>query len=1066
MRPVKLTMQAFGSYGKKTVIDFRRINQNFFLIAGDTGAGKTTIFDALVFALYGEASSNANRKDGTELQSHYVEENVEPFVELTFTEGSGEEQREYTVRRVPRHFRPRKRGTGSKEESGRVSLLMPDGSEYPARETDRKLKEMVGLTKEQFMQVAMIAQGEFMELLRARSDDKKEIFRKLFHTEIYEQIVTELGRRRREKLQEIGQIRTVCQNETAHVFIPPEDAGAESLKELSGKIISSERLSVTDTENLLAELESLCGRMAEEEKEAEKISELASREHLEKRDAFTAGLELLKRFQEREQAEAELAECAKREADMIRLAELSRRIEEAWEVSTAYLRYADAGKSVSDTKKHLKDQEEAVPELEKTCREAEKQKGNAEAGFNQENEAWAKISERVKNARKLFAKIRQAEQESAGAEEALRRVQREEADAVKALQEQEREKKKREEEAGLLKPIPVRLERWKVRIEKAGEIGADMDDVRLLQKEAEDQKQAAEAARRAYAEASIDYREKRAEYEEKRQAFLNVQAGFIAREQLRPGMPCPVCGSLDHPHPCVLKEEHRELSRESLEALSRETEERRKKQDAAAEAAQAARIRQETTEKNFSSQAEKLKIRLKDCFPEIFPVQGEEELSQTEKRIRSLTEELREEGKQLEAAEKRRKRLEELQEEADREQKQISEKAEQAKAAVSAAETVLAASRASLDNLRASRDYDTEEAAEREQGEAGKRKEQAERALQAARAASQAAEAAHTSAIALIGRYRKELPKLEEERQKREEEYQAAMVRISFSEPEWKTLTEEYSRADAAGFRKQAEDWKQKKTAAESVRNAAVQATAGKSRPEPDARKAEADAAEKRAAGARERLELVRNGLQVNRQVLQRLQETMESRRKTAEEYSRLENLYGRLGGNVTGARMDIETFVQRRYLERILRAANRRFGEMSAGQFELRMSDLESAGKGRNRGLDLMVYSHVTGKEREVRTLSGGESFMAALSLALGLADQIQAGASSVHPDILFIDEGFGSLDEHSRDKAVRVLRNMAGESRLVGIISHVEELKQEMEDQLVVWKDENGSHVKWEIS
>ena len=192
----------------------------------------------------------------------------------------------------------------------------------------------------------------------------------------------------------------------------------------------------------------------------------------------------------------------------------------------------------------------------------------------------------------------------------------------------------------------------------------------------------------------------------------------------------------------------------------------------------------------------------------------------------------------------------------------------------------------------------------------------------------------------------------------------------------------------------------------------------------------------------------------------------MEKRKAVVEEHARIDALYRMTSGNVSGSRMDLETFVQRYYLERILYAANRRFQEMSAGQFELRMVGEEEAGEGRNRGLDLLVYSTVTGKEREVRTLSGGESFMAALSLALGMADQIQECSASIHLDMMFIDEGFGSLDEHSRDQAVRVLQQMAGGSKLIGIISHVTELKQEIEDQLLVSKDENGSHVRWQIS
>ena len=138
----------------------------------------------------------------------------------------------------------------------------------------------------------------------------------------------------------------------------------------------------------------------------------------------------------------------------------------------------------------------------------------------------------------------------------------------------------------------------------------------------------------------------------------------------------------------------------------------------------------------------------------------------------------------------------------------------------------------------------------------------------------------------------------------------------------------------------------------------------------------------------------------------------------------------------------------------------------MSAGQFELRMYDIEKAGEGRNRGLDLMVYSNVTGKEREVRTLSGGESFMAALALALGMADQIQENSAAINLDVMFIDEGFGSLDNYSRNQAVKVLQQMANGSKLIGIISHVTELKQEIEDQLIVRRDETGSHVRWQNS
>lgn len=182
--------------------------------------------------------------------------------------------------------------------------------------------------------------------------------------------------------------------------------------------------------------------------------------------------------------------------------------------------------------------------------------------------------------------------------------------------------------------------------------------------------------------------------------------------------------------------------------------------------------------------------------------------------------------------------------------------------------------------------------------------------------------------------------------------------------------------------------------------------------------------------------------------------------------HKELDELYSLLSGNTTGQRMDIETYVQRKYLEKILYYANIRFLKMSAEQYELRIYDINKAGEGKNRGLDLMVYSTVTGKEREVRTLSGGESFMAALSLALGMADQISQNSSSLALDLMFIDEGFGSLDDHSRNQAIKVLKQMADSSKMIGIISHVAELKQEIDNQLIVRKTDRGSKAFWQIS
>ena len=351
MRPIRLTMRAFGSYGQKTEIDFTKPNQNLFLITGDTGAGKTTIFDAIVFALYGEASSGSNKKDGQELQSQFVDRGTSPFVELIFTEQTGDAAEAYIVRRVPRHVRPLQRGSGLKDEKESVSLILPDGTEYSqnTKETNAKLEEIVGLTKSQFMQVAMIAQGEFMELLRARSDTKKVIFRKLFNTGLFQSIVDELASRRKGKQTEIDQIRTVCQTEAGHIVIPAEDESAETLQAVQKRILAADKLSVTDMETLLTELDTLCARLRTARDQAQQDYDGAAKRRDEKRDACTNAETLLQFFRQQEQAEQDLAACSAAEADMRAAEQQIRDIGAALEIQAVHQRFLDAERAAAET---------------------------------------------------------------------------------------------------------------------------------------------------------------------------------------------------------------------------------------------------------------------------------------------------------------------------------------------------------------------------------------------------------------------------------------------------------------------------------------------------------------------------------------------------------------------------------------------------------------------------------------------------------------------------------------------------------------------------------------------
>ena len=279
-------------------------------------------------------------------------------------------------------------------------------------------------------------------------------------------------------------------------------------------------------------------------------------------------------------------------------------------------------------------------------------------------------------------------------------------------------------------------------------------------------------------------------------------------------------------------------------------------------------------------------------------------------------------------------------------------------------------------------------------------------------------------------------------------------------------MTEKHSRQEAEELQKRREAHSRRMAGAKRALETAEKATENQEKPDLLRQEESFREAEAALLASDQKREAAGEIYRINLSAYSALAPKMEERSRAAREHTLIHNLYQRLNGKISGRRMDLETFVQRYHLERILQAANIRFREMTGGQFELRMVGEEMAGEGKNRGLDLMVYSAVTGKEREVRTLSGGESFMAALSLALGMADQIKEARAAIHPDVMFIDEGFGSLDDAARSQAVRVLTRMTDSSRLIGIISHVTELKTEIEDQLIVTKDEEGSHVRWQLS
>lgn len=1063
MRPIRLTMQSFGSYGKETSIDFTKTSQNLFLISGDTGAGKTTIFDAIVFALYGEASSVNNKKDGMELQSQFVGYDTEPYVEFVFSEQRGEECEIYAVRRVPRHIEPLKRKSGYTEKSETVSLTMPDESEYPQKETDRKLEEIVGLTKEQFMQVAMIAQGEFMEILRAKSDDKKVIFRKLFNTEFFQKIVYELDKRCKEKKTEIEQIRNSCQTEVAHIVVPEDYDRAELLSEQKKKILSSDKLSVTDMDKLLEELSILCESLSKKKEAAQENVDAVSKIRYAKRDAYVNAENLLKFFEQLENAKKELADCSAAEKSIQEAAKLIGQIDAAYEIQAVFQRYDDIRKTAADTKQKIADLEEKFPELQSAFEESSKRESEAKTQQEAELETFTKVSERVKAALDILEKIEEAKAKFKEKEKAYKRSEQVSDDAVKNVADLEAQEQKWREQSEKLAEADKMLALWEVKNEEADRIAAEADSVKEAEQNVEEQRKKAEKAKWEYEEARDAFEKKNEVYIARRTSFLDAQAGFLAKEELKPGRPCPVCGSTEHPHPCELSEEHQDLTREAIEELGKEVRKLQTKQEEKSRAAGTSLGLLNEREKIFKDLIDKLQVHMRKNIPDIpdeFNMKlADALLDRWEEAIRSEGEKRKKDAKMLADVKKSlsdaNERKPELKKAADKATKE----------AVSANEAYTV-SRTNLKNLEEAKDYPTVEEAKAALASAEKAKkikvEEYEKAKQAAEKAKQE----KYQADKLLEQYKKDIVAQTKEQTLREEAYQKIMAEKGSAESEWKAITEKHRKTEITDIQAKIYAHNQKKAAAERVCVSAEEVIGEQERPHLEELEKEKNESEQELTDAQNILEQYKDDYKVNHGAYCALAPRMEERIRVMEEYQRIDTLYSLLAGKVTGARMDIETFVQRYYLEKILYAANGRFLDMSAGQFELRMYDIEKAGEGKNRGLDLMVYSTVTGKEREVRTLSGGESFMAALALALGMADQIQENSAAINLDVMFIDEGFGSLDNHSRNQAVKVLQQMAGGSKLIGIISHVTELKQEIEDQLIVNRDEAGSHVRWQNS
>lgn len=1071
MKPILLTMQAFGSYGEKTEIDFQK-GGDFFLISGDTGSGKSTIFDAMMFALYGEVSTVGINKDKKknekldEMLSQFVDvQKTKPYASLVFTAYQHGQEETYTVRRTPRYTRPAKRGDAKlQDERETVELLMPDGSQYPGKlsETNRKIEELVGLTADQFRKVVMIAQGEFMDFLRANSDKKTELLRDLLKTRYYDDLTNKLQKQAGEKKKAAQTQRTKLSLIAANAVtegLPEEDALA--LEKAKGTVITAKELQPEQVDALVDVLSGVCARLQMQQGELAQQQTAAQKDRDECMKRIEAAKPLMDRFEELESAEKTLQECAAQADEIEKKRGLIGKIRDAWAIEPKYQRMKDAQKALTDAQRELAAKQQELPQLKQTAADAAALHQQMEKTKDAATTHCAEVETKVEKALETFVAMEKAEKALRQAEEADTKAKADAESAKKALDDFKKQEDAWRKQEAELQGAEAAYEVCKQQNQQYCDLKKSLEDLHGNQKDVQEKARQAAAAKDAYASATQKYQRAQNEYDDYRLAFLNAQAGLLARE-LVSGKPCPVCGALEHPAPCQLTQENQQLNREQLEKLRKAADDAAKAQEEKAKESESAQVKL-TERQKAAEEAEKKLVENAKNIRENVPMATAAdveamltawlpELQSASKSVQAKVKALDDVRKNLEGAKAERDKLEKAAADAQETAKSTAVKKAEAEKTWNLHQEELSAS-----------PYRTREDAVAQRTQAKEAKQKAEAAASQAAGKERQAQKAKTECRARIQQLDAEMPKKQADAEEFNQQYQQTMAEKSLDETQWQALTANYDAEEPDRLQKEVSNFDQRKSKAEGQCATAQNAIAGREKPDMAKLEAASKAAESALKEVSDALEAAKHLHLNNEKVLEDLREGREPLAEACKAANTAQHLSDVMAGTESGNRMNLETFVQRSYMEKILRDANRRFRDMSNGQFELKLIPVEDAGEGKNKGLDLEVLSIVTDKMRSVNTLSGGESFMAALSLALGMADQIQAATAAIHLDVMFIDEGFGSLSDNARNEAVNILKEMAGKQRQIGIISHVSELKDEIENQLIVKKDDRGSHISW---
>jgi len=872
MKPLNLTLSAFGPYARESTVDFSRFGKDgLFLIAGDTGAGKTTLFDAISFALYGEASGGKERRKSKSFRSDYASAKTETWVELTFRHKEGT----WRIRRNPEYERPKKSGEGTTIQTAWAQLTNLDTGEIyeGLTEVNGKVYELLGLTQDQFTQTVMIAQGDFLKILNASSDDRKALFQKLFNTSVYAGLQLKLK-----------DMNTECNRDR-------EDLD-RCIAIAAGKIDPEpdfpERGSIAlyQSDARYADLLLECLVHLIEREEAERTQAIDSKKTAgEQMDALIAAIEQGKAvnadFEALEKGERELAALLDRQSAMEDLEDTLQKARKAQTLLPDETLVRSNAIAIEKQRQELSEAVEALTFARNALPEAEARRKDAEAHASEADGLLA-------NARQL-------------------------SDCIPMLKELE----------GQRKELAQQEKRLAQLIKASNE--ADL----------------------AYTAA--------------KEGYYRSQAGLLAAE-LEEGKPCPVCGALSHPRPARLTAES--VTREAMEEAGR----RHRHADEALHST-------DNIVTALRTQVENDTVRLRNMG--IAEAETERHLQQ---RISSLNAEARQYRNAIEDS---RKACNDLTIALEKNRTAVEQKQQGLSRLLETGEQL---EKQFYERLIASGFEDV-------------------RTYQLAKLPDNA-----------LNEIEGRLKKYGEQRASLTDQTTRLRQKLAGKE-----------KIDLSILEQRQWDWKTKRISAEKTEAA----LAGK--------------------------------LALHEDSLKAIQRACRQKKRKEEYWAVVRDLYnccaGIAGGN-RRAKLTFEAYVQQYYFKQVVAAANKRLTVLTDGLFTLRCK-AEARDRVRQSGLDLDVLDRGTGQWRDVSTLSGGESFLASLALALGLSDVVQAQSGAIRMEAMFIDEGFGTLDDNALRNSLQVLAELADGKRLIGIISHVHDLEERIEKQIVVTKTLKGSKI-----